>query len=84
MKMLIILFGAAAGVAATISVGAGVAAGAPYVVGQTYQDAKNSVQAQGAAVTIATRTPGRCPIPTRWVALNCNAEVASPGSPGSS
>jgi hypothetical protein len=107
MKMLTVLFGAAAGFAATISVGAGVAAAAPDVVGQTYKDAKQTIQAGGAAVVIATRTGGsadtdKCivtnawnkptvtqtreaPAPdTVWVALNCNAAVASAGSPGNS
>jgi hypothetical protein len=58
MKMLTILFGAAVGVAATISVGAGVAAAAPDVVGQTYKDAKSNIQASGAAVVVATKTGG--------------------------
>jgi hypothetical protein len=107
MKMLTVLFGAAAGFAATISVGTGVAAAAPDVVGQTYNDAKQTIQAGGAAVVIATRTGGsadtdKCivsnawdkptvtqireaPGPdTVWVALNCNAVVASAGSPGNS
>ncbi len=107
MKMLTVLFGAAAGVAATISVGAGIAAAAPDVVGQTYNDAKQTIQAAGSAVIIATRTgglaetdkcivtnawnkpsvtlPREAPDPnTVWVALNCNAAVASPGSPGNS
>src|SRR5205807_6704176 len=47
MKTLTVLLGAAAGVAATISVGAGVAAAVPDVVGQTYKDAKNTIQGQG-------------------------------------
>ena len=107
MKMLTVLFGAAAGVAATLSVGAGIAAAAPDVVGQTYNDAKQTIQAQGSAVIIATRTgglaetdkcivtnawnkpsvtlPREAPDPnTVWVALNCNAAVASAGSPGNS
>jgi hypothetical protein len=107
MKTLAILFGAAAGVAATISVGAGVAAAAPDVVGQTYKDAKNTIQGMGAAVVIATRTggsadidkcivtnawdkpsvtqPRQAPGPDEvWVALNCNAAIAGPGSPGNS
>ena len=58
MKMLTVLLGAAAGVAATISVGGGVAAAAPDVVGQTYNDAKQTIQAQSSAVIIATRTGG--------------------------
>jgi hypothetical protein len=107
MKMLTVLLGAAAGVAATISVGGGVAAAAPDVVGQTYNEAKQTIQAQGSAVIIATRTgglaetekcivtnawdkpsvtqPRKAPGPdTVWVALNCNAAVASAGSPGNS
>jgi hypothetical protein len=106
VKILTILLGAA-GVAATISVGAGVAAAAPDVVGQTYRDAKNTIQESGSAVIIATRTgglaeedkcivtnawdkpsvtqPRQAPGPdTVWVALNCNAAVASAGSPGNS
>ena len=107
MKVLTVLFGAAAGVAATISVGAGVASATPDVVGQTYRDAKNTLQADGSAVIVATRTgglaetdkcivtnawdkpsvtlPRQAPDPdTVWVALNCNAAVASAGSPGNS
>ena len=106
MKTLTILFGAAAGVAATISVGAGVATAAPDVVGQTYKDAKNTIQESGAAVIVATRTgvmaeidkcivtkawdkpsvtPARsAPKNEVWVALNCNAAIAAPGSPGNS
>jgi hypothetical protein len=56
VKTLTALFGAAAGVAAIISVGAGVATAAPDVVGQTYRDAKNTIRGMGAAVIIATRT----------------------------
>jgi hypothetical protein len=107
MKTLTILFGAAAGLAAAISVGAGVAAAAPDVVGQTYADAKASIQATGSQAVIATRVGGRadedkCIVTNAWVrtsvtqvyekpkydsvmvALNCNAEVASAGSPGNS
>ena len=108
MKTLTVLFSAAVGVAATISMGAGVAAAAvPDVVGQTYKDAKNTIQAQGSAVVIATRTggsadidkcivtnawgnpsvdqPRQAPGPDEvWVALNCNAAVASAGSAGPS
>ena len=105
MKMLNVLFGAAAGVVVTISVGAGVVAAAPDVVGQTFRDAKSSIQAPGAAVVIATRPGGlaetdKCIVTnawdkpsvtqprqasgpdTVWVALSCNAAVASPGLPG--
>jgi hypothetical protein len=108
MKTLTVLLGGAAAVAATISVGAGVAAAAvPDVVGQTYKDAKNTIQSQGSAVVIATRTggladtdkcivtnawgkpsvtlPREAPGPDEvWVALNCNAAVASAGSAGPS
>jgi len=108
MKTLTVLFSAAVGVAATISMGAGVAAAAvPDVVGQTYKDAKNTIQAQGSAVVIATRTGGsadidKCIVTNAWgkpsvdqprqasgpdevwVALNCNAAVASAGSAGPS
>src|SRR4051812_25210441 len=79
----------------------------PDVVGQTYNDAKNTIQSTGAAVVIATRTGGRAdqetcivtdawdkPSVTEprqaegpdqvWVALNCNAAIATPGSPGNS
>ena len=72
MKTLTVLFGAAAGVAATISVGAGVAtAFVPDVVGQTYKDAKNTIQSQGSAVVIATRTGGladidNCIVTSAW------------------
>jgi hypothetical protein len=106
MKTLITLFGAAVGAAATISVGAGIAAAAPDVVGQTYNDAKTNIQATGAAVIIATKTgglaelddcivtqawdkpnvtpPRKAPKSEVWVALSCNAAVASAGSPGNS
>jgi hypothetical protein len=107
MKALNVLVGAAASVAATVSIGAGVAAAAPDVAGQTYRDAKNSIQEQGASVVIATRTggsadldkcivtnawdkptvnqPREAPGPDEvWVALNCNAAIAGPGSPGNS
>jgi hypothetical protein len=107
MKTLTILLGAAAGTAATIFIGAAVAAAARDVVGQTYNDAKNTIQSKGAAVVIATRTGGRAdqetcivtdawdkPSVTEprqaegpdqvWVALNCNAAIATPGSPGNS
>jgi hypothetical protein len=76
-------------------------------VGQTYKDAKNTIQAQGAGIVIATRTggstdidkcivtnawskpsvdqPRQAPKPDEvWVALNCNAAVASVGSAGPS
>ena len=71
MKALTILFGAAAGVATVISVGAGVAAAAPDVVGQTYRDAKSTIQEQGASVVIATRTGGspdtdKCIVTNAW------------------
>jgi hypothetical protein len=106
MKTLTTLFGAAVGVAATISVGAGIAAAAPDVVGQTYRDAKSNIQATGAAAIIATKTgglaeldecivtqawdkptvtpPREAPKRAVWVALSCNAAIASPGSPGNS
>jgi beta-lactam-binding protein with PASTA domain len=71
MKSLTVLFGAAAGVVATIWAGAGIAAAAPDVVGQTYRDAKNTIQGQGAAVVIATRTGGmvdedKCIVTNAW------------------
>jgi hypothetical protein len=71
VKALTILFGAAASVAAVISVGAGVAAAAPDVVGQTYRDAKSTIQGQGASVVIATRTGGsadvdKCIVTNAW------------------
>jgi beta-lactam-binding protein with PASTA domain len=71
MKMLTVLFGAAAGVAATISVGAGIAAAVPDVVGQTYNDAKQAIQGSGSAVVIATRTGGlaetdKCLVTNAW------------------
>jgi hypothetical protein len=72
MKVLTVLFGTAAGVAATISVGAGVAAAAPDVVGQTYADAKATIQAAGSEPVIATRIGGRadedkCIVTNAWV-----------------
>jgi hypothetical protein len=71
MKMLTVLFGAAAGVAATISVGAGIAAAVPDVVGQTYNDAKQTIQGSGSAIVIATRTGGlaetdKCLVTNAW------------------
>jgi hypothetical protein len=71
MKTLTVLLGAAAGVAATISVGVGVAGAAPDVVGQTYRDAKNTIQSEGSAVVIATRTGGsadidKCIVTNAW------------------
>jgi hypothetical protein len=71
MRTLAILLSAAAGVAATVSVGAGVAVAAPDVTGQTYKDAKNTIQGQGAAVVIATRTGGmvdedKCIVTNAW------------------
>lgn len=71
MKALTILFGAAASVVAGISVGAGVAAAAPDVVGQTYRDAKSTIQGEGASVVIATRTGGspdtdKCIVTNAW------------------
>jgi len=73
MKVLTVLFGAAAaGVAATISVGAGIAAATPDVVGQTYFDAKQTIQASGSQAIIATRIGGRvdedkCIVTNAWV-----------------
>ena len=71
MKTLTVLIGAAAGVAATISVGAGLASAAPDVVGQTYKDAKNNIQSSGATAVIATRTGGmvdedKCIVTSAW------------------
>ena len=72
MKMLTVLFGAAAGVAATMSVGAGIASAAPDVVGQTYFDAKQTIQATGSQAVVATRIGGRadddkCIVTNAWV-----------------
>jgi ribosomal protein L12E/L44/L45/RPP1/RPP2 len=72
MKTLTVLFGAATGVAATISVGVGVAAAAPDVVGQTYADAAQAIQAAGSKPVIATRIGGRtdeaqCIVTNAWV-----------------
>lgn len=72
MKTRTVLFSAAVGVAATISMGAGLAVAAvPDVVGQTYKDAKNTIQSQGSAVVIATRTGGsadidKCIVTNAW------------------
>ena len=71
MKTLSVLFGAAAGIAATISVGAGIAGAVPDVVGQTYQDAVQSIQATGSKPVIATRIGGRtdesqCIVTNAW------------------
>jgi beta-lactam-binding protein with PASTA domain len=72
MKMLTVLFGAASGVAATMSVGAGIAAAVPDVVGQTYGDAVQTIQATGSHAVIATRIGGRadedtCVVTNAWV-----------------
>jgi hypothetical protein len=54
------MFGAAVAVAATIPMGAGVAvAETPDVVGQTYADASQAIQAAGSKPVIATRIGGR-------------------------
>ncbi|OBF40946.1 hypothetical protein A5724_05010 [Mycobacterium sp. ACS1612] len=71
MRTLTVLLGAAAAMAATISVGAGVAGAVPDVVGQTFRDAKNTLQSQGSAVVIATRTGGsadidKCVVTNAW------------------
>jgi hypothetical protein len=98
--------GVLAGAAAAVLLGAGAAAAAPDVVGQTYNDAKQTIQQTGASVMIATRTgsltdEGNCVVTNAWnksqvsggrnqpkdvvmVALNCNAKVATAGSPGNS
>jgi beta-lactam-binding protein with PASTA domain len=95
---------AAAASAAVLS--AGSAAAAPDVVGQTYNDAKQTIQQTGATAIIATRTgsvadESSCVVTNAWdksqvtggrnqpseqvmVALNCNASVATAGSPGNS
>jgi hypothetical protein len=72
MKTLTVLCGAATGVAATISVGVGVAAATPDVVGQTYADAAQAIQAEGSKPVIATRIGGRtdedqCIVTNAWV-----------------
>jgi hypothetical protein len=84
MKSLVILFGAAAGVAATISLSAGVAVAAPDVVGQTYADAKNTIQSSGSAVVIATRTGGssnldKCTVTNAWDKPRVNQARQAPG-----
>src|SRR5215210_933957 len=72
VKTLTVLLAVAAGVTATISVGSGVAAAAPDVVGQTYADAKATIQATGSQPVIATRIGGRadedkCIVTKAWV-----------------
>ena len=87
MRVLSALLGAAAGVAATISVGAAVAAAAvPDVVGQTYKDAKNTIQSQGSAVVIATRTGGsadvdKCIVTNAWSKPSVTQSRQAPGPP---
>jgi hypothetical protein len=72
-------------VAATISVGAGVAAASvPDVVGQTYKDAKNTIQSQGSAVIIATRTGGsadvdKCVVTNAWGKPSVTQPRKAPG-----
>jgi hypothetical protein len=85
MRILTALSGAAAGVAATITVGAAVAAAAvPDVVGQTYKDAKNTIQGQGSAVVIATRTGGsadvdKCIVTSAWSKPSVTLPREAPG-----
>ena len=85
MKTLTVLFGAAAGVVATVSIGAGIAAAAvPDVVGQTYKDAKNTIQSQGSAVVIATRTGGsaeldKCIVTNAWGKPSVTQPREAPG-----
>jgi hypothetical protein len=63
-----------AGVLAAVSaalLGAGVATAAPDVVGQTYSDAKQTIQQTGATAVIATRTgsladEGNCIVTNAW------------------
>jgi hypothetical protein len=98
--------GVLAAAASAAVLGAGSAAAAPDVVGQTYNDAKQTIQQTGATAVIATRTgsvadESKCIVTNAWdksqvtggrnqptdqvmVALNCNAMVASAGSPGNS
>jgi hypothetical protein len=85
MKTRIVLFGAAVGVAATISVGAGIAAATvPDVVGQTYMDAKNTLQGERMAVVIATRTGGsmdidKCIVTNAWSKPSVDQPRQAPG-----
>ncbi len=84
MKSLTVLLGATAGVAATVSLSAGVAAAAPDVVGQTYKDAKNTIQSQGSAVVIATRTGGsadidKCIVTNAWNKPSVTLPRQAPG-----
>ena len=85
MRILTALLGAAAGVAATITVGADIASAAvPDVVGQTYKDAKNTIQSQGSAVVIATRTGGsadvdKCIVTNAWSKPNVTLPREAPG-----
>jgi len=73
VKTLSILVSAGAGAAAATAalLGAGVAGAAPDVVGQTYNDAKSTIQQTGATVVIATRTGGlaeqdECIVTNAW------------------
>jgi hypothetical protein len=76
--------GAAGGVAAILSLDAGVAAAAPDVVGQTYRDAKSTIQGQGSAVVIATRTGGladvdQCIVTNAWNKPSMSQARHAPG-----
>ena len=71
MKMLNVLFGAAAGVVVTISVGAGVVAETDKCIVTNAWDKPSITQPRQASGP-----------DTVWVALSCNAAVASPGLPG--
>jgi hypothetical protein len=83
MKMLTVLCGAAAGVTASVSVGAGIAAAVPDVVGQTYADAVQTIQATGSQAVIATRIGGRadeskCIVTNAWVRTNVTQVYEKP------
>ena len=85
MRTLTVLLGAVTGTAAIISSGAGIAAAAvPDVVGQTYRDAKNTIQSQGSAVVIATRTGGsadvdKCIVTNAWAKPSFTLPREAPG-----
>ncbi|AIY49218.2 hypothetical protein XA26_10640 [Mycolicibacterium fortuitum] len=73
MKMLVVGAGAAAATGAAVSLlfGAGVAAAAPDVVGQTYSDASSAIEDSGSsakvAVTVGSKlSQGDCIVTNAW------------------
>lgn len=85
MKMLTILTGAAAAAGASAALfGAGIAAAAPDVVGDTYSDAASTIQQSGGTAVIATRVgsgadEGDCIVTNAWDASFIREGTSSSG-----